>query len=153
MAAVFFVLCLTALVTTVGNTSAPTTAGFVSAAEAVPGRVTRVIDADLLEGGGVARLGAPGENRVFVTAAGDVQGLDSSEAVAQRLTLLKNSGESRTGPFALLEFDTPQGIGSPVFRKNPGFIGFGRTAGGASEYDVPNLLLDELQNLTTRVVP
>jgi len=68
------------------------------------------------------------------------------------LTLLNRAGDLRRGPFAIIEFDTPAGIASPVLRTNPGFVGFGRTAGGVPEFVVPNLRLDELSNVTIRVV-
>ncbi|MGH8550819.1 MAG: polymorphic toxin type 10 domain-containing protein [Methylococcales bacterium] len=117
----------------------------------IPQRVARVIDADLLEDG--RRLGAPGAGDAFVTACDDLAGLTSSTGITERLTLLNRVGELRRGPFAIIEFDTPSGIASPVFRTDPGFIGFGRTTGGAREFVVPNLRLDELSNVTTRVVP
>ena len=44
--------------------------------------------------------------------------------------------ESNT--FTVIEMPTPTGIASPVFRSNPGFVGFGRTAGGAREFIIPN---------------
>jgi hypothetical protein len=57
------------------------------------------------------------------------------------------------GPFAILEFDTPEvGVASPVFRNNPGFVGMGRTAGGAREFVIPNLRLEMLENLFIRIV-
>ena len=118
----------------------------------VPGRVARVVDARVLDRG-ASRLGAPGADDVFVTGADDIAGLSSSDAIAQQLTILDNAVELRSGPFAVLEFDTPAGIASPVFRKNPGFVGSGRTAGGAREFVTPNLPLDELVNLTVRRAP
>lgn len=81
----------------------------------VPGRVARVVDARVLDRG-ATRLGAPGTDDVFVTGADDIAGLSSSDAIAQRLTLLDNAGQARSGLFAILEFDTPAGIASPVFR-------------------------------------
>ena len=102
---------------------------------------------------GATRLGAPDAEDVFVTAADDVMGIQSSEALAERLTLLNKAGELRRGPFAVIEFDTPSGIASPIFRTNPGFVGFGRTANGAREFVVPNLTLEELINAIIRTVP
>lgn len=38
----------------------------------------------------------------------------------------------------IIEFNTPEGIATPVNRNNPGFVGHGTTAGGAREFVVPN---------------
>jgi hypothetical protein len=41
--------------------------------------------------------------------------------------------------FTVVKFETPAGgLASPINRTNPGFIGGGRTAGGAPEFVVPN---------------
>ena len=41
--------------------------------------------------------------------------------------------------FTIIEFPTPlEGLASPINRTNPGFIGFGRTAGGAREFVIHN---------------
>lgn len=70
---------------------------------------------------------------MFVTAADDIRGLNAKE-IAERLTI----PESSTG-FRVIEFKTPRsGIASPVNRSDPGFVGGGRTAGGAREFVVPN---------------
>ncbi len=46
--------------------------------------------------------------------------------------------ESSSG-FNVIEFSTPStGLSSPINRTNPGFIGGGRTAGGAREFTIPN---------------
>ena len=46
--------------------------------------------------------------------------------------------------FLIIEFNTPRiGISSPINRTNPGFVGFGRTAGGAREFTLPNQLIPE----------
>ncbi len=69
---------------------------------------------------------------MFVTAADDIAGLNPAQ-LAERLTIR----QSRT--FTVIEFDTPaSGLASPVFRNNPGFVGGGRTAGGAREFVLPN---------------
>ena len=47
----------------------------------------------------------------------------------------------------MFEFDTPEGVASPVFRGNPGFVQGGATAGGAEEYVVPNLRFDDLHRI------
>lgn len=70
---------------------------------------------------------------MFVTAADDIKGLNAS-GIAERLTI----PESPSG-FQVFEFTTPtEGLASPVFRNDPGFIGGGRTAGGAREFVIPN---------------
>ena len=58
-------------------------------------------------------------------------------------------------PFSLsvIEFDTPVGLASPIGRTNAGFIGGGVTKGGAREFVVPNFSIDELINVTMRIVP
>lgn len=39
----------------------------------------------------------------------------------------------------VIEFSTPsEGLASPVFRSNPGFVGGGLTSGGAPEFVIPN---------------
>ncbi|MGJ0515580.1 MAG: polymorphic toxin type 10 domain-containing protein [Methylomicrobium sp.] len=78
-------------------------------------------------------LGRPDADDVFITAAEDIQGLNAKD-IAERLTI----PESPTG-FRVIEFPTPKaGIASPVNRTDPGFIGGGRTAGGAREFVIPN---------------
>lgn len=69
---------------------------------------------------------------MFVTAADDIAGL-SAKQIAQRLTI------KEADTFTIIRFPTPQsGLASPVNRLDPGFIGGGRTAGGAREFVVPN---------------
>ena len=39
----------------------------------------------------------------------------------------------------MIEFRTPMnGLASPINRTNPGFVGKGRTLGGAREFTIPN---------------
>jgi len=101
----------------------PTSRACVAAEDAasqVPGRLARVVDA---RAAGSPTLGAPGSGRVFVAAADDLNGISTSEGIAQRLTLLDEAGKLRTGPFEVSTFDTPaEGPASPVFRTNPGFL-------------------------------
>jgi RHS repeat-associated protein len=100
-------------------------------ANTIPETLARVIP----DGIPAATLGRPGTTDVFVTAAKDIQGLNAAQ-IAERLTIQP----SPTG-FRIMEFQTPQsGIASPVFRPNPGFIGGGRTLGGAREFVIPNQL-------------
>lgn len=94
----------------------------------IPSRLARVIPGDLKP----TTLGRPGVQDVFVTAADDIAGLNPAQ-LAERLTI----PQSRT--FTVIEFDTPaSGLASPEFRNTPGFVGGGRTAGGAPEFVVPN---------------
>lgn len=98
-------------------------------ANAVPARLARVVPADINS----TTLGAPGSADVFVTAADDIAGLNAGQ-IANRLTIPNSS----TG-FKVIEFNTPSsGLGSPINRINPSFVGFGRTAGGAREFTLPN---------------
>jgi hypothetical protein len=78
-------------------------------------------------------LGAPSAERVFVTAASEVSGLNATE-IAAKVTI----PESSSG-FQVIEFSTPSsGIATPISSEMPGFIGGGKTAGGAVEFTIPN---------------
>lgn len=95
----------------------------------VPSTMARVIH----EGVPATTLGRLGASDVFVTAADDIAGMSAAQ-IAERLTI----PQSPTG-FRVIEFPTPQsGVASPVFRTDPGFVGGGRTAGGAREFVIPN---------------
>jgi hypothetical protein len=98
----------------------------------VPSTLARVLpDNAITRASGT--LGKPSVDDVFVTAANDIRGLNARQ-IAQRLTI----PESPTG-FRVIEFPTPRsGIASPVYRTDPGFVGGGRTAGGAREFIIPN---------------
>ncbi|WP_448593694.1 polymorphic toxin type 10 domain-containing protein [Thermoflexus hugenholtzii] len=112
----------------------------------IPRRMARVIPADLADS--VVTLGPPGAEDVFVTAADDIAGIKTTRDLAYRLTLVDEAGNLRKGPFAVLEFDTPEyGIASPINRRIPGFVGRGRTAGGAREFVIPNFPISNLKNL------
>ncbi len=95
----------------------------------IPGKVSRVIPNTA---GEITTLGNAGAADVFVTASSDIKGLNAAQ-IAQKLTI----PESSLG-FKVITFETPQGIASPINRTNPGFVGRGRTAGGAREFVVPN---------------
>jgi len=105
-------------------------------------------------------LGAEGAEEVFVTAAADIRHIRTARGLAKKLTLLDKMGTLRKGPFVVIEFDTPwnlfaakqRGIATPVFRSNPGFVGRGFTAGGAREFVIPNFVIEELSNVTRRIV-
>ena len=78
-------------------------------------------------------LGRPGTDDVFVTGASDIKGLNA-EQIADRLTI----PNSPTG-FRVIELPTPsKGVASPINRVDPGFVGRGRTLGGAREFVIPN---------------
>jgi RHS repeat-associated protein len=98
-------------------------------ANPIPGQVSRVIPNFP---GEVTTLGRAGSADVFVTASSDIQGLNATQ-IAQKITI----PESSTG-FKVITFETPKGIASPINRTNPGFVGGGRTGGGAREFVVPN---------------
>jgi hypothetical protein len=117
----------------------------------IPARMARVVPAEFAGG---ARLGAPSATEAWVTAADDLAGITTSEGLASRLTLVDRSGSLIPGPRAVIEFDAvTEGLASPVLRDAPGFVGRGMTGGGAREFVLPNLRLDQLQNVTVRVVP
>lgn len=111
----------------------------------VPDRLARVRSADFSDS---PTLGPPNASDTFVTAASDLKGITTAEGLAKRLTLLDGNGNLKKGPFQIIEFDTPStGLSSPVFRTDPGFIGGGRTAGGAREFTLPNLEIPELKGV------
>lgn len=91
-------------------------------------------------------LGPPTATDVFVTAASDIRGLNSSQ-IASKLAI----PESTSG-FTVFEFPTPlSGLASPVNRTNPMFTGFGRTLGGAREFTIPNKPIPD--NAIKKVIP
>ena len=94
----------------------------------VPRRVARIIP-EHVKG---KTLGRPGADDVFVTAAEDIKNLNA-EQIAERLAIPKSSSG-----YKVIEFEVPEGISTPINRTNLGFIGGGRTAGGAREFVVPN---------------
>ncbi|NVJ65926.1 MAG: hypothetical protein HWE16_05505, partial [Gammaproteobacteria bacterium] len=98
-------------------------------ANPVPASFTRVVPGNV----NPTMLGR-GADDVFVTDSAALRGLNSKE-IAHKLTI----PESSSG-FRLIEFSSKDitGIASPVYRNNPGFVGKGKTAGGAPEYVIPN---------------
>jgi len=108
----------------------------------IPTTMARVIPT----GRNPTTLGRPGADDVFVTAADDIAGMNSSQ-IAERLGI----PDSPNG-FTVIEFPTPsQGVASPVFRTDPGFIQGGRTSGGAREFVIPNQPIPN--GATVRFVP
>jgi RHS repeat-associated protein len=95
----------------------------------IPSEVARVIPNSVEN---PSMLGQVGASDVFVTASADIKGLNSTQ-IAKKLTI----PESSSG-FQVVTFPTPQGIASPIHRNLPGFVGQGRTAGGAREFVIPN---------------
>lgn len=121
-----------------------------SKASIVPSRMARVVPAEYANG---ARLAGPNASEAWVTAADDIAGITTSKGLAERLTLVDEGGNLLPGPRAVIEFDAPaSGMASPVFRSNPGFVPGGYTAGGAREFVVPNMNVNELKNVTIRIV-
>ncbi len=97
-------------------------------ANPVPKVLARVVPGK----GPYSTLGAPGADDVFVTAADDIAGMSAKE-ISERLTI------DPSDAFTVIEFPTPaSGLASPVGRTNPGFVGGGKTAGGAREFVLPN---------------
>jgi len=94
-----------------------------------------------IQAGENVTLAFPANEDVYITAARDVSYLKTSVGAARRLTLLSKAGDIIDAPAALVVFRHPKnaGIASPVFRTEPGFVGFGRTAGNAREFVIPNL--------------
>ena len=103
-------------------------AGEAEIANPVPDRVARIIPKDI----NPTTLGNPADADVFVTDTNAIQGMN-----AQELANALGIPESESG-FQVIEFDTPEGIASPINRANPGFVGGGLTSGGLPEYVVPN---------------
>jgi len=116
----------------------------------LPDRVARVVQQEYA---GSSTLGSPGASDVFVAAAEDIAGITSSELLAQALSLIDPAGNLIRGPFAVIEFDTPEGIACPINRDDPGFEPGGQTGGGVREFTVPNYKIGELSNVVSRVVP
>lgn len=137
--------------TTVAGSGTTTAAADVGIANPVPSTLARIVNADYAAS---PTLGSPQAADVFVTSASDISGINTSQGLANRLTLLDSAGNLRQGPFAVIQFDTPaSGLASPVFRNTPGFIQGGLTGGGASEFVLPNMQINQLQNVTTRIIP
>ena len=76
-------------------------------------------------------LGTKNSRDVFVSAAEDIAGLNPRQ-IAERLHI------PYSDVYTVIRFPTPEGIASPVFRSNPGFLQGGLTKGGAREFVIPN---------------
>jgi len=108
----------------------------------VPEMFARVIPGVV---GDVETLGGPRSIDVFVTGASDIRGMNASQ-VAERLNIPQSSS------YKVIEFPSSgiSGVASPIFRENPGFVGGGKTAGGAREFVIPNQEIPT--NAATRTV-
>jgi hypothetical protein len=113
------------------STVGETAGGIVEATEIanpVPKTLARVIPGE----GPYPTLGSPANADVFVTDARAIEGLTPAQ-ISQKLSI------PASDTFTVVKFETPAGgLASPINRTNPGFIGGGRTAGGAPEFVVPN---------------
>ena len=106
----------------------------------IPGTLARAIPGE----GPFPTLGRAGAQDVFVTAADDIAGMNAGQ-IGPRL------GIGNSDVFTVIEFPTPRvGLASPVNRTDLGFLGFGRTTGGAREFVLPNGPIPA--NATTRIV-
>jgi RHS repeat-associated protein len=119
----------TLFVFTLGQSvAAQTAARSMTIANPVPSMLARVIPGR----GPFTTLGPPSAADVFVTDAAAIEGLTSAQ-LSGRL------GMAPSSTFTVIRFPTPsQGLATPVFRSNPGFVGGGLTSGGAPEFVVPN---------------
>ena len=99
-----------------------------SIANEIPATLARVVPGNR----NITTLGRPGTRDVFVTAADDIAGLNAAQ-LSQRLTI------DPSDTFTVIKFPTPSsGLATPINRLDKGFIGGGRTAGGAREFVLPN---------------
>jgi hypothetical protein len=122
----------------------------VPSSAVLPTRLARIIPEEFAGSATLARAGAAD---VFVVDATDIQGIKTSEELAKRLTLVDSNGQLVKGPFRVIEFDTPlEGLDQPLNSSNPGFINGGKTAGGATEYIVPNTQVSTLKNVTQKTI-
>ncbi len=114
-------------------------------ANPIPDRLARVVDADVLR---LVRLGRPTAEDVFVTAAEDLAGYDTPDALAARLGI-REQPAFYLSTFRISEIKGH--VASPVFREESQcFVGAGRPRGGAREFIIRNQLLP--QNATVEIV-
>lgn len=89
---------------------------------------------------GVGKLA--GGSEAFVTAYSDVRHIRTVRGMARRLGLYDDAGNLRLDANALVVFRLRKpleqsGIATPVRRSYVGFVGGGRTIGGAREWVLP----------------
>ena len=114
----------------------------------LPARLVRVIPEEYAS----SSLGRTGAADVFVTAPDAIKGLDAA-GISKKLTLQDGNGNPVKGPFRLIEFDTPtEGLAQPYNRGNNGFVNGGKTAGGVTEYMLPNAKIKDLSNVKQTTV-
>lgn len=121
--------------TAAGLTASTTSEIPATFARVVPGR------------GPLESLAKPGMEDAFVTDAKVLRGLPAKD-IQELLTIKPDA----TG-YRVVEFPSSSvsNIASPVFRSNEGFVGGGRSAGGAPEWVVRNGPIPE--GATIRYVP
>jgi hypothetical protein len=123
----------------------------VTSAASLPTRLVRIIPEEIANN--ATTLGKAGDIDAFVVGASELKGLTTSEEVARKLSLFNKDGSLVRGPFRIIEFDTPtSGLAQPFNRANTGFINGGKTAGGATEYVIPNVSITELKNVTQTTI-
>ena len=99
------------------------------------------------------RLAAADASKTLVTAADDIAGIDISLKLGEVLTLVDDYGSLLPGQRAIIEFDTSgSGIATPINRSSPEFVGYGRPAGGAREFVIPNAGISQSRNVTVRII-
>jgi RHS repeat-associated protein len=114
----------------------------------IPTRLVRVVPENVQ----ATTLARTTEADAFVANPAELKGLNATQ-IAEKLTLKNADGSFVKGPFKLIEFDTPvEGLAQPFNRTNPGFVNGGKTAGGATEYVVPNMKVNELKNVTETII-
>jgi hypothetical protein len=95
----------------------------------IPATLARIIPGDV----NPATLGRPGAVDVFVTDAEGIAGMNAQQ-ISEYLTI------PYSPTYTVYQFATPaEGLASPVFRSDPGFVGGGLTMGGAPEFVLPNM--------------
>lgn len=95
----------------------------------IPTTLARIIPGNV----NPATLGRPGALDVFVTDAEGIAGMNPQQ-ISEYLTI------PYSPTYTIYQFATPaEGLASPVFRSDPGFVGGGLTMGGAPEFVMPNM--------------
>ena len=79
-------------------------------------------------------LNLPSEQEAFVTNASAVRGLDA-QGISETLGIPESSSGYKVIEFASKDITN---VATPINRTNPGFVGGGRTSGGAPEFVIPN---------------
>ncbi len=121
-------------------------------------RFARVVLVEIvyaLQRGQSRLLGRPYQRGgVFVTEADDIVNVVDAHGLARRLALVDETENLLQGPFGIVEFTlrSLKCLASPVFRMYPGFVGFGRTAGGAREFVIPNPRVRMSRNISLRIL-